>query len=224
MKYLYLALSSILLAYIIIVLFTYLFQRRLLYHPSENNYTGDEIQFEYKEVFIEVDKNIKLNLSWRGFSGNPGKPTEKNLYNDARKSVEWLNNTGIENKNIILYGESLGTGVATELGQDNSFAGIVLESPFTSIADAAKIYYPYLPIDLLIKDRYDSLKKIKNINIPILIMHGKKDDVVPFKMGVDLFEKANNPKFSYFSDNDDHMMEFNDQLMNALRKFLGFNT
>ena len=63
MKYLYLALSSILLAYIIIVLFTYLFQRRLLYHPSENNYTGDEIQFEYKEVFIEVDKNIKLK-SW----------------------------------------------------------------------------------------------------------------------------------------------------------------
>ena len=55
-------------------------------------------------------------------------------------------------------------------------------------------------------------------------MHGKKDDIVPFKMGVELFEMANNPKFSYFSDNDDHMMEFNDQLMNALRKFLGFNT
>ena len=55
-------------------------------------------------------------------------------------------------------------------------------------------------------------------------MHGKKDDVVPFKMGVELFEQANNPKISYFSDNDDHMMEFNDQLMNALRNFLGFNT
>ena len=63
MKYLYLALSSIILAYMIIVLFTYLYQRKLLYHPSENNYTGDEIQFEYKEVFIEVDKGIKLR-SW----------------------------------------------------------------------------------------------------------------------------------------------------------------
>ena len=63
MKYLYLALSSITLAYIIIVLFTYLYQRKLLYHPSENNYAGDEIQFEYKEVFIEVDKDIKLK-SW----------------------------------------------------------------------------------------------------------------------------------------------------------------
>jgi len=267
MKYLYLALSSIILAYIIIVLFTYLYQRKLLYYPCENNYTRDEKQCEYTEVFIEVDKDIKLKswflekdlkkdktilyfhgnagdlsnrvhklnklnkfnvniliISWRGFSGNPGKPTEENLYNDAKKSVAWLNEAGVKNKNIILYGESLGTGVATELGQDNSFAGIVLESPFTSIADAAKIYYPYLPIDLLIKDRYDSSKKIKNINTPILIMHGKKDDVVPFKMGLELFNKANQPKFSYFSENDDHMMEFNDQLMNALRKFLGFNT
>ena len=63
MKYLYIALSSIILAYVIIALFTYLYQRKLLYHPSENNYTGDEIQFEYKEVFIEVDKDIKLK-SW----------------------------------------------------------------------------------------------------------------------------------------------------------------
>jgi len=63
MKYLYLALSSIILAYIIVILFTYLYQRKLLYHPSENNYTGDEIQFDYKEVFIEVNKGIKLK-SW----------------------------------------------------------------------------------------------------------------------------------------------------------------
>ena len=60
--------------------------------------------------------------------------------------------------------------------------------------------------------------------LPILLIHGDQDDVVPFEMGAELFEKANQPKFSYFSDNDDHMMEFNDQLMNALRKFLGFNT
>ncbi len=267
MKYLYITLSSIFLAYVIILLFTYFYQRNLLYHPSENNYQGDNINFNYQEVFIDVGENIKLKswiikkdlrnyktilffhgnagdlsnrihklnelnkldiniliISWRGFSGNLGAPTEKNLYQDAKKTVQWLNDYGVENKNIILYGESLGTGVATELGQDNSFAGVILESPFTSIADAAKIYYPYLPIDLLIKDRYDSLKKIKNIKTPILIMHGKKDDVVPFKMGVELFEKANQPKFSYFSENDDHMMEFNDQLINSLKKFLIFNT
>jgi hypothetical protein len=267
MKYLYLALSSIILAYIIIVLFTYLYQRKLLYHPSENNYTGDEIQFDYKEVFIEVDKDLKLKswflekdlkknktilyfhgnagdltnrvhklnelnkldvniliISWRGFSGNQGKPTEKNLYNDARKSVEWLNETGVTNKNIILYGESLGTGVATELGQNNSFSGIVLESPFTSIADAAKIYYPYLPVNLLLKDRYDTIKKIKNIKIPVLIMHGKKDNIVPFFMGEKLYQMANEPKYKYFSEEDDHMMEFNDDLLNAVKVILNINS
>ena len=267
MKYLYLAISSIFLAYCLMLLFTYFYQRNLLYHPSENNYADDEIKFDYEEVFIEVDKNIKLKswfikkdlknkktilffhgnagslinrvhklnelekldinvllISWRGFSKNLGKPTEKNLYLDARKSVEWLNSKGVENKNIVLYGESLGTGVATELGQDNTFAGIVLESPFTSIAEAAKIYYPYLPINLLLKDRYDSIKKIKNIHIPVLIMHGKKDDIVPFKMGQELFNEANRPKSSYFSDNDDHMMEFNEQLINSLKKFLGINS
>ena len=267
MKYFYIAITSISLAYIFILFFTYFYQRNLLYHPSENNYQGDSINFNYQEVFIDVEENIKLKswfikkdlknfktiiffhgnagdltnrihklnelnkldvniliISWRGFSGNLGKPTEKNLYQDAKKSVKWLNKNGIEKKNIILYGESLGTGVATELGQDNSFAGIILESPFTSIANAAKIYYPYLPIDLLIKDRYDSIKKIKSIKIPILVMHGKKDNVVPFKMGVELFEKANEPKYSYFSENDDHMMEFNDQLINSLKKFLFFDT
>ena len=267
MKYLYLALSSIILAYIIIVLFTYLYQRKLLYHPTENNYTGDEIQFDYKEVFIEVDKDLKLKswflekdlkknktilyfhgnagdltnrvhklnelnkldvniliISWRGFSGNQGKPTEKNLYNDARKSVEWLNETGVTNKNIILYGESLGTGVATELGQNNSFSGIVLESPFTSIADAAKIYYPYLPVNLLLKDRYDTIKKIKNIKIPVLIMHGKKDNIVPFFMGEKLYQMANEPKYKYFSEEDDHMMEFNDDLLNAVKVILNINS
>ena len=119
-----------------------------------------------------------------------------------------------------MYGESLGTGVATELASNNKFAGVILESPFTSIADAAKIYYPYLPINLLLKDRYDSKNKIKKINSPILIMHGKKDNIVPQIMGLELFEKANNPKFSYFPDNDDHMMEYNEELLSKIKNFI----
>ena len=95
-----------------------------------------------------------------------------------------------------------------------------MESPFTSIADAAKIYYPYLPINLLLKDRYDSKIKIKKINSPILIMHGKKDNIVPQIMGLELFEKANDPKFSYFPDNDDHMMEYNEELLSKIKNFI----
>ena len=263
MKYLYLAVSSVVLAYFIIILFVYFYQRNLLYHPSENNYLNDKITFNYEEIFIETDKKIKLKswfikkdldkfktilifhgnagnlfnrvyklnelnkldvnillISWRGFSGNKGKPTEKNLYRDADESVKWLNNQGVISKNIILYGESLGTGVATELGTSNVFGGIILESPFTSIANAAKIYYPYLPVGIILKDRYDSISKIKNINTPIFIMHGKMDNIVPQQMGLELFEKANNPKYSYFPEDDDHMMNYNKQLLNEIKLFI----
>ena len=263
MKYLYLIFSSIIIAYLLLIVFIYFYQRNLLYHPSENNYQNDEIQFSYEEIFIKVDDKIKLKswiinknlkkfktlvffhgnagelsnriyklnelnkldinvllISWRGFSGNEGSPTEDNLYKDAEAAIQWLNNKEVENNRIILYGESLGTGVAVEIGKKNNFNSIILESPFTSMENAAKIYYPYLPVKLLLKDKYDSLKKIKTIKTPILIMHGKKDDIVPFSMGKELFEKANNPKHSYFTSDDDHMMEFNDQIITIIKNFI----
>ena len=263
MKYLYFTLSSIIIAYIVVIIFVYFYQRNLLYHPSENNYQNDTIQFNHQEIFIKVNNEIKLKswiinkdlknfktlvffhgnagdlsnriyklneldklninillISWRGFSGNEGYPTEKNLYEDAEAAIKWLNKKKVSNSQIILYGESLGTGVAVEIASKNNFNSIILESPFTSIENSAKIYYPYLPVSFLLKDRYDSISKIKKINSPILIMHGRKDDIVPFFMGKKLFEKANSPKDSYFTDIDDHMMEFNSQLLNKIKDFI----
>ena len=75
------------------------------------------------------------------------------------------------------------------------------------MVDAGKNQYPYLPVRLLLKDKYESDKKLKNIEIPILIMHGKVDRLVPFYMGKKMYELANEPKYSYFSKYDDHMME-----------------
>ena len=263
MKYLYLIFSSIIIAYLLLLIFIYFYQRNLLYHPLENNYQNDKAQFNYEEVFIKVDDKIKLKswiiekdlkkfktlvffhgnagdlsnriyklnelnkleiniliISWRGFSGNDGFPTEQNLYKDAEAAIKWLNSKEIQSNKIILYGESLGTGVAVEIGKKNIFNSIILESPFTSMENAAKIYYPYLPVKLLLKDKYDSINKIKIIETPILIMHGMKDDIVPFSMGKELFNKANNPKYSYFTSNDDHMMEFNDQIMKTIKNFI----
>ena len=167
----------------------------------------------------ELNLNV-LIISWRSFSGNPGKPNETNLYGDAKKAVKWLNDRGVETENIILYGESLGTGVAVELGQNNKFNSIILESPYTSMVKAAKIYYPYLPVKILLKDKYESEKKIKNIETPILIMHGKKDNIVPFYMGKKLFETANKPKKFLQIDEDDHMLSFNDNLLLEIKNFI----
>jgi len=167
------------------------------------------------------DMNINfLLVAWRGFSGNEGKPTEEGLYEDARSAVRWLKSKGILEKNIIIYGESLGTGVATEIAQKKNFAGIILESPFTSMIDAGKTKYPYLPVRFLLKDKYESNKKIKNIKSPILVMHGKVDNIVPFYMGKEIYELANEPKYFYFSEYDDHMMEYNEKLLNHLKKFI----
>ena len=105
-----------------------------------------------------------LIIAWRGFSGNNGNPSEQGLYEDGKSAIDWLIKKGVSEKNLILYGESLGTGVATHLAQNKNFAGVILESPFTSMVAAGKSKYPIFPINLLLKDKYESDKKIKNIN------------------------------------------------------------
>jgi fermentation-respiration switch protein FrsA (DUF1100 family) len=263
MNYIVLILTIFVFFYILILLSTYIFQRNLLYHPSENNYSGDKITVPIEKIKIKTKDNIdliawyhqknlnkyktilflhgnagslenrihKINqfkdmninfliVAWRGFSGNKGQPTEEGLYEDARSSVRWLKNKGINEKNLIIYGESLGTGVAVEIAQNANFAGIILESPFTSMIDAGKDKYPFLPVRFLLKDKYESDKKIKNIKSPVLVMHGKVDNIVPFHMGRKIYELANNPKYSYFSEYDDHMMEYNEKLLKVLRDFI----
>ena len=263
MNYLIIILVTFAVIYFLTVVSTYLFQRKLLYHPTENNYYGDKLLVDIEKVKIKTKDNIeliswhhnknfndyktilflhgnagslenrihKINhfknmdvnfliIAWRGFSGNKGKPTEKGLYEDARSAVKWLKLKGIDEKNIIIYGESLGTGVAVEIAQNKNFAGIILESPFTSMIDAGKDKYPFLPVRLLLKDKYESKKKIKNIISPILIMHGKVDNIVSFNMGKKMYDLAKEPKYSYFSEYDNHMMEFNENLVNTLKSFI----
>lgn len=161
-----------------------------------------------------------LIVSYRGFDGNKGNPNEKGIYIDAKAAVEWLKLQNINESNILLYGESLGTAVAVEIGKNKIFKGIILESPFTSMTDVAKIHYPYFPVKYLLKDKFDTINKIKKINFPILVMHGKKDTIVPFFMGKKVYESANFPKFNFFSNYDDHMLDFNEELLKTLNSFV----
>ena len=88
------------------------------------------------------------------------------------------------------------------------------------MVSVGKSHYPFFPVSILLKDKYESDKKIKNIKSPILIMHGEADKVVPFWMGKKLYNLANEPKYFYFSKYDDHMMEYNEKLLNELTKFI----
>jgi fermentation-respiration switch protein FrsA (DUF1100 family) len=184
---------------------------------------GNAGKLENRIYKLNHFKDLNVNfliIAWRGFSGNKGKPSENNLYIDGNSAIDWLKKKGVAEKDIIIYGESLGTGIATEISQNKNFAGLILETPFTSMIEAAKNFYPYVPVGLLLKDKYKNQEKIKNINIPILVMHGKADQIVPFWMGKRIFDLANNPKYSYFTEYDDHMMEYDSKLVTALDDFL----
>ena len=169
--------------------------------------------------FKDMDVNF-LIISWRGFSGNSGEPSEQGLYEDGKSAIDWLKNMGLSEQDIILYGESLGTGIATQIALNKKFAGLILETPFTSMVDAAKNVYPYIPVGLILKDRYENDKKIKKIKIPVLVMHGEADQIVPFKMGKKIYEMANQPKYSYFTKFDNHMMVYDEKLVFALNSFI----
>ena len=183
---------------------------------------GNAGNLENRIYKLNLIKDFEINfliVAYRGFSGNKGEPTETGLYEDARSTLDWIVKQNVNKNKIILYGESLGTGVSTEVAQNKKFAGIILESPFTSMVDAGKFYYFYLPVSLLLKDRYETIRKLKNIRIPMLVMHGKRDKIVPFHMGKKVFEEANDPKYSYFPKEDDHMMDYNENLLKALNNF-----
>ena len=96
-----------------------------------------------------MDVNF-LIIAWRGFSGNLGKPSEDALYEDGKSAINWLKNQGLSDNDLIIYGESLGTGIATEISQNKKYAGLILETPFTSMVAAAKSFYPYIPVSLIL--------------------------------------------------------------------------
>ena len=194
-----------------------MYKRQLLFFHGNAGNLQNRI-YKLNEI-AELELNY-LIIAYRGFSGNEGKPTEEGLYNDSMAAKRWLNSNNIGDNNIILYGESLGTAVAVDLGSKFPFAGIILESPFTSMVELSKIYYPYLPVNLLLKDRYDSINKISKITFPKLVMHGDKDNIVPFSMGKRMFESFSEPKFSYFKSGDDHMMDFDQELLGNLKNFI----
>ena len=142
------------------------------------------------------------------------------MYKDAESAIKWLKLKGLNEENIILYGESLGTGVAIEVAQSKNYAGVILESPYTSMVNMGKKYYPFFPVSILLKDKFESEKKIKNIFVPVLIMHGTVDKIVPYDMGKKMYELANEPKFFYSQEYGDHMIEYDEKLLSALKKFI----
>jgi uncharacterized protein len=138
-------------------------------------------------------------FDYRGYGRSEGKPTEQGTYLDAEAALEYLHSRGDVNLGrLVLFGRSLGCAVAAELASKNDVQGVVLQSPFTSIRAMAKRTYPFLPgIGSFVRTRYDTLSKVGGIRAPMIVLHGDRDDIAPFDMGVAVFEAATPPKRFY---------------------------
>ena len=155
-----------------------------------------------------------LFLEYRGYGGNPGKPSEAGLHIDAKAALDFLSSREIPREKVILYGESLGCGIAVKAATEHDFAAVILEAPYTSIADVAQRQFWFLPVRWLVRDRYDTLAIINMITSPVVVMHGEQDDIIHVSFGKRVFEAAPEPKTAWFFEGAGH---------NNLKEF-GFDT
>jgi len=168
-----------------------------------------------------------LLFDYRGYGGSPGSPTERGLETDARAAREFLiNQRGVDSRRLIYFGESLGTGVAVRLASEHPPAALILRSPFTSMADVGQYHYPWLPVRLLLRDRYDSLTQMSRIQTRLLIIAGERDALVPAEFSRRLYEAAPQPK-TFVSipgadHNDDELLD-GEIVIEAIANFLAAN-
>jgi uncharacterized protein len=133
-----------------------------------------------------IDTLIKAGASvfafdYRGYGRSAGKPTEKGVCLDAEAAWQWLTNRGFAPDRIVALGESLGGGVVCELATRKPLRALILQSTFTSVPDVAAEMMPWLPVRLLLTTRFNNQEKLKQIRIPVLILHGRKDTIIPFR-------------------------------------------
>ena len=138
-------------------------------------------------------------ISYRGYGRSEGTPSEEGTYSDMRGALAWLKDRGWSTDRMIYFGRSVGAGVALQLALEQPPGALVLESPFTSIPAMGRLHYPLLwtLAGWALDARYDNLKKIGRLRSPLLVFHGERDDIVPHRMGKELFDRVPQPKSFY---------------------------
>jgi len=143
-------------------------------------------------------------MTYRGYGGSTGSPSEANNVDDARLAHGALVQEGVAPKSIIAYGESLGTNIAVRIAAEREVGGLILDAPYTSIVDVAAGAYPFLPVRYFLADRYETTRYIAGVKVPLLVLHGERDPVIPVAMGQELHHLANEPKRLVLFPNGGH--------------------
>ena len=150
--------------------------------------------------YLEAGLGVLLP-EYRGYGGNPGRPSEAGFYADARAALDFLAQQGVTAERVVLYGESLGTAVAVQMAVERGCRALVLEAPFTSVGAVAQGRYRMFPVRPLVLHKFDSLSKIGRVRCPVFVMHGERDRIIPIRYGRELFQAASEPKEAkWFAD------------------------
>lgn len=168
---------------------------------------------------IVADGTGLIALSFRGYAGSTGSPSEAGLIADAEAAYRFAA-ARYATSRIVPWGYSLGSGVAVAIAAAHSVGGLILETPYTSTVDIAAAAFPYLPARWLLRDRFHSDRRIGNVHAPLLIMHGGKDRVIPIRFGEQLFALANEPKRMVRFAEADHVYSDDIGTLDAARSFL----
>ena len=164
-------------------------------------------------------------FDYRGYGGNGGRPSEAGLAADARGARAYLEQRGdVDARSIVYFGESLGSGVAIALALERAPAALILRSPYTSMTDLGQYHYPFLPVRLLLSDRYPSIERIGQIRCPLLVIAGDRDSIVPPKQSLRLFDTAQEPKRLVMvpgADHNDYALLAGDLLVEEVVRFVG---
>ncbi len=177
---------------------------------------------------INIFYNLGLScfvFDYRGYGGSEGKPGEEGTYLDAEAAYEWLTKEkDISPNDIIIFGRSLGGSIATQLASRVHARALIIESTFTSYVDMGRKFYPYMPVRWFARFSYRTIDYIKDVHCPVMIIHSRNDDIVPFEFGLELYEAANEPKefVEIFGSHNDGFLVSSEIYKKAWTEWLGF--
>lgn len=183
-------------------------------------------RYEMGEFINREFQANTLMYDYRGYGESEGRPTESGVYSDLSGAIRYALSRGYSPNELYLIGQSLGSAVTVEIASQQRVAGVILEAPFTSIRAMARRIAFSLPIDYFLRARFDSLSKIGSVRAPIAVIHGKRDPVVPFQLGQELFDAAASPKKFFPIDAEIHegaMMALGLERTKELLEFLTRN-
>ncbi len=191
-------------------------QTILYFHGNGGSLAGRAHRFR---AILDKGYGIAV-LSYRGYSGSTGSPTEKDNVADAVAYFDHLVKSGLKPEDIVVFGESLGSGVAVQLLAERQAAGIVLDSPYSSVADVAAAKFWWMPVRYLIWDTYDSMAYIGRVHAPLLMIVGGKDTVIPPRFGTALFAAAPEPKQLVLREDYEHTPPFDAEMWQRFEAFM----